>query len=99
MRILEFEVNGQVLRRTNEAEKIVAGSKNYLVCNFKIADHDWIGKKMVAVFNNDAVAVKQNLCKVPESVENKKSFKVQLVGADERGERIVTNKVLIEQVI
>ena len=99
MRILEFEVNGQMLRRTDEAKKIVAGSKNYLICNFKITDHDWIGKKMVAVFDNDAVAVKQNLCQVPESVENKKSFKVQLDGADEQGERIVTNKVLIEQVI
>lgn len=99
MRILEFEVNGKMLRRTDEAKKIVAGSKNYLICNFKITDHDWIGKKMVAVFDNDAVAVKQNLCQVPESVENKKSFKVQLVGADEQGERIVTNKVLIEQVI
>lgn len=79
MRILEFEVNGQVLRRTNEAEKIVAGSKNYLVCNFKIADHDWIGKKMVAVFNNDAVAVSKTFVKYQKVLKIRRVLRYSLL--------------------
>lgn len=100
MRKLMFVVNGQQLRKANDFSGIMAGSKGYLKCGLQLDDNDWRRARKVMVFNDQyAVAVNADYeCRVPDEVTDAKSFKVQLIG--QAGQtRMITNPVLIEQVV
>jgi hypothetical protein len=99
MRMLNFTVEGQRLKKEGDFSGIRAGSVNYLKCQFRSGDEDWKRSKKAAVFN-DIYPVsldETQSCMVPEEVSGDRSFRVQLVGQNGKT-RIVTNAVLIEQV-
>ena len=100
MRMLKFTVEGQKLAKCGDFTGVTAGSKGYLRCRFELSDPEWLTAKKIAVFNDEyAVAVSsKGECAVPDEVTDGKCFKVYLAGQNGKT-RIVTNKVLIEQVM
>lgn len=103
MRVLNFKLKGQSLRKTGDFSGIMAGSKGYLKCRFQADDADWRTAKKVAIFCDDHYAVldSNNECMVPDGVTEGKSFKVQMAGevtGIDRSVRMLTNPVLVEQV-
>lgn len=99
MRRLIFAVSGQQLAKHGDFTGVTAGSKGYLRCHFELSDSEWLAAKKIAVFNDEhAVTVgADGECAVPDEVTDGKSFKVYLAGQNGKT-RMVTNKVLIEQV-
>lgn len=99
MRRLIFAVTGQQLTKHGDFSGVTAGSKGYLRCRFELSDPEWLMAKKIAVFNDEyTVAVSaEGECNVPDEVTDGKSFKVYLAGQTGKT-RMVTNKVLIEQV-
>ena len=89
MRMLNFTVEGQRLKKEGDFSGIRAGS----------GDDDWKRSKKAAVFNDIYPVPLDEIqsCMVPEEVSGDRSFRVQLVGQNGKT-RIVTNAVLIEQV-
>lgn len=99
MRNLNFEIEGQKLKKNGDFSGIIAGTKNYLRCIFSFVDPDWDNMGKVAVFNDsEIVPIRSNMCLVPNSVSDSRNFKFYVVGKN--GNTIVnTNKILIEQVV
>lgn len=99
MRMLKFAVEGQQLAKRGDFAGVAAGSKGYLRCHFEQSDPEWLMAKKIAVFNDEyAVTVSaEGECAVPDEVTDGKSFKVYLAGQNGKT-RMITNKVLIEQV-
>ena len=99
MRMLNFTVEGQRLKKEGDFTGVTAGSKGYLRCCFALSDPEWLTAKKIAVFNDEyAVAVStEGECAVPDEVTDGKCFKVYLAGQNGKT-RMVTNRVLIEQV-
>lgn len=99
MRELNFAVDGLRLVKKGDFGGITAGSKGYLRCRFE-AGGEWSGAKKIAVFNEEHAVVlnAQGECSVPDEVTDGKSFKVYLAGQNGRT-RMLTNRVLIEQVV
>lgn len=99
MRNLEFKIEGQKLTKSGDFSGIIAGTKNYLRCVFSFNDPYWDSMAKVAVFNDStAVAIKSNMCLVPNDVSDDRNFKLYVVGKN--GNTIAnTNKILIEQVV
>ena len=88
MRRLLFSVDGQHLAKKGDFTGVTAGSKGYLRCRFELSDPEWL----------TAVAVSaEGECAVPDEVTDGKCFKVYLAGQNGKT-RMVTNRVLIEQV-
>lgn len=52
MRMLNFTVEGQRLKKEGDFSGIRAGSVNYLKCQFRSGDDDWKRSKKAAVFND-----------------------------------------------
>lgn len=100
MRELNFAVDGLRLAKKGDFGGITAGSKGYLRCRFETGGDEWRGAKKIAVFNEEYAAAlnAQGECSVPDEVTDGKSFKVYLAGQNGRT-RMVTNPVLIEQVV
>lgn len=102
MRDLNFEVDGQALRKVGDFSGIIRGSKKYLRCVFSYKGTDWSNMRAIAVFeyngNEYAVAVqKDGTCVVPDEVTDESYFKVFLVGVTGNDRKIITNKELINQ--
>lgn len=99
MRRLLFSVDGQYLAKKGDFTGVTAGSKGYLRCRFELSDPEWLTAKKIAVFNDEyAVAVSvEGECAVPDEVTDGKCFKIYLAGQNGKT-RMVTNRVLIEQV-
>lgn len=99
MRRLLFSVDGQHLAKQGDFTGVTAGSKGYLRCRFALSDPEWLMAKKIAVFNDEyAVTVSaEGECAVPDEVTDGKCFKVYLAGQNGKT-RMVTNRVLIEQV-
>ena len=96
MRMLKFAVEGQQLAKHGNFTGVTAGSKGYLRCRFEQSDPEWLMAKKIAVFNDEYVSA-EGECAVPDEVTDGKSFKVYLAGQNGKT-RMITNKVLIEQV-
>lgn len=99
MRMLNFTVEGQRLKKEGDFSGITAGSKGYLYCKVKTTDPDWMRAKKVLLFDEEyAVAVGANgECTVPDEVTDSRSFKLRLIG--QCGKILMmTNPILIEQV-
>lgn len=99
MRVLNFEVYGQNLKKIGDFSGIVSGTKGYLKCHANFADNDWKRALKVAVFDETyLVPMYDDSCMVPYEVSDKRSFKMSIVGKN--GDMVIkTNQVLIEQVV
>lgn len=102
MRNLNFEVDGQSLRKVGDFSGIIRGSKKYLRCVFSYKGTDWLNMRVIAVFEHDgneyAVAVQNDGSSiVPDEVTDESYFKVSLVGVSRNDKRVTTNKELINQ--
>lgn len=102
MRDLNFEVNGQALRKVGDFSGIVRGTKGYLRCRFEFKDSDWNNLTCLAVFEStgkeSAVLIqKDRTCQVPDEITDDAYFKIRVVGAHGKTKQIITNKELITQ--
>lgn len=102
MRDLNFEVDGQSLRKVGDFSGIIRGTKNYLKCHFSFEDNDWFGLRKIAVFENQGepsavMLERDNTCQVPNEVTDGTYFKVSIVGISGKDKKIITNKELINQ--
>lgn len=103
MRVLKFNVTGQILKVDNKCdfENIVAGSKNYLIAEFTF-DNEWLQYKKVAVFMNGKneypVLIEGNKCVIDSQALTSGWFYVYVVG-QLQNERINTNSVGVRQVL
>lgn len=52
MRMLNFTVEGQRLKKEGDFSGIRAGSVNHLKCQFRSGDEDWKRSKKADVFND-----------------------------------------------
>ena len=99
MRVLKFQVDGQVVKRSPGCDfnNITRGTKRYVKLQFSVSK-DWDGCVVAATFWNDvsAVQVKNGACAIPDEVTDNRRIKVSLTG--KRGDyKIVTNKIVIRQ--
>ena len=103
MRVLEFDVNGQSLSKSNNCDfsGIVPGSDGYLKAHFTFSN-DWSGTVKVAEFrtytSSDPVSVPiiNNECMVPADVTGGNRWYVKIVG--KRGSVIIlTNNCRVRQ--
>lgn len=102
MRDLNFEVDGQSLRKVGDFSGIIRGSKKYLRCVFSYKGIDWSNMRAIAVFehngNEYAVVIqKDGSCMVPDEVTDGSYFKVSVVDVSGKNKKITTNKELINQ--
>lgn len=103
MRVLKFNVIGQILKADNKCDfdNIVAGSKNYLIADFTF-DDEWSKYKKVAVFvngkNEYPVLIEENKCIIDNNALTSGWFYVYVVG-QLKNERINTNQVGVRQVL
>lgn len=103
MRILKFNVAGQILNRdeTCNFNGLVSGSKNYLEAEFDF-DAEWDGYKKIAVFVNGdeeyPAAIVKGKCKIDNDALTSRSFRVYVVG--KKGEeQINTTSIKVRQVL
>lgn len=103
MRLLEFQVNQQMLRKLpgSDFSGIVAGSSGYLHAKFYFTN-GWEGSKKVVVFNGEdeqdyAVLLDENNeCAIPSKALTGKIFEVTLYGAT-NGAILHTNALKVKQ--
>lgn len=103
MRILEFKVDKQVLRKQPGCDfsNIVANSVGYLKAKFNLSE-DWSGCKKVASFwvgdkEYPVLLDDNNMCDIPSESLVGNAFHVSLTGAKASGYRIKTTKFKIRQ--
>jgi len=99
MKTVDFIVSGQSLKPKDRISGLISGSKNYIQFRFGF-DKEWSGHKIAAVFHgvsageDEAVAVVNGVCTIPDAAASQKVFKVSLVGAA-KNDRITTNQVTV----
>ena len=101
-RVLGFAVKGQMLEKETGCDfgGLVAGTRGYLRAHFSF-DKDWKGCKIAASFfdadgREDAKAVIDGECEIPESALKKDVFYISLTGRRKEYE-ITTNRMTIRQ--
>lgn len=103
MRILDFEVNGQIITKKADCNfsNIVAGSEGYLQARFDFSP-EWDNCVKVAAFYYGRtefppqVIGEDNTCDIPAEALVNSMFHIQVIG-QRKGYKISTNKVIIEQ--
>lgn len=101
MRILEFEVNKQTIRKKPDCDfsGLVAGTRGYLRAKFTFSA-DWDGCRKAASFwrggKEYAVLLDQNACEIPAEVLTGGVFEVSVTGR-KRGLNIPSNRVRVKQ--
>lgn len=96
METLKFNVDKQHIVNTSPHPYLVAGTQNYLECDFQF-DASWVGYNKVAVFEQKHyVPIFGNRCRVPDDVARLKRFSVRIVG-EKKDVRIVTDFAVIDQ--
>lgn len=103
MRILKFNVTGQILDRDDSCNfnGLVSGSKNYLEAEFNF-NAEWDGYKKVAVFVNGnkeyPAAIVKGKCKIDNDALTSRYFRIYVVG--KKGEeQINTTSIKVRQVL
>ncbi|WP_270603976.1 hypothetical protein [Dorea amylophila] len=100
MRILQFTVSGQSLKKEGDFSGIVAGTNGYLQTSYNF-NNDWKDCKKAAIFSryekDYPVPIINGRCEVPEEVTGCKCWRVRLIGERE-GYRITTNQVEVYQI-
>lgn len=83
MRVLDFAIEKQNIRKHGDFTGLVAGSKDYLQARFSFSS-EWNGYRKAAVFTCQtgeyAEPINGCMCKVPNEVAAQCSFKVHVVG-------------------
>ena len=100
MRILHFRIEGQIIKPNGDFSGIVSGTKQYLYAQFHFSK-EWNGAVKVAEFRRFlqdpiSVAVKNNICEIPESVLSGKELYVRVIGK-KKEMRIRTNECTVKQ--
>ena len=101
MRLLSFNINAQRIEKDPKCDFtcLVAGTRNYLKAYFTFSS-EWQDCEKVAVFwrGNDeyAVRLENNMCYIPNEVLMGATFKVSVIGQNEKY-RITTNRILVRQ--
>lgn len=102
MRILEFNIDETLLSKNKNCDfnHIIKNSINFLQCVFNF-DSSWKGFVKVAVFNagykDYPVLLNNDLCMIPNEVTKYSSFKLYIVGQNQKGVKIQTKQIKIEQ--
>lgn len=102
MRILEFEIDKQVLKKKNDCDftGIIHGTRKYLNAKFNFSK-EWIDCTKVVSFWNDnkeyAVVLENDICVIPHEVLSDRRFGISIIGVREDGYRITTTKISILQ--
>lgn len=104
MRILEFEVEKQRLRKNPDCDfsNIVPGTSGYLKAVFHFNSPDWIGCKKAASFWLDdreypVLLDNENSCIIPADALMGGRFEVSVLGMREGSYRILTGKTKVKQ--
>lgn len=104
-RVLFYNINGQVLSEKPDGDysNIVKGTKNYLYASFDF-DKSWNGLYQVLEASNeydfknsDAVAIKNNVAMIPNSITDKKEIYIRVHGQNKLNQQICTNAIMIKQ--
>lgn len=104
MRVLDFIVTGQTLRRDPACDfsGIAAGSSGYLSARFRFSA-DWAGHKKAAVFTGAdgkeyPVGLRDGLCEIPAEALTGRVVRVMVVGR--RGfSNLPTNEIAFSQTV
>lgn len=101
MRVLEFNVDAQIIRKdpTCDFTNIVAGSKNYLHAHFTFSP-EWGDCIKVASFwrggKEHARLLENDMCDIPPEALTGRTFGVSAVG--QRGDYLITtNRTIVRQ--
>ena len=104
-RVLFYNINGQVLSEKPDGDysNIVKGTKNYLYVSFDF-DKSWNGLYQVLEASNEydfknssAVAIRNNVAMIPNSVTDKKEIYIRVHGQNKLNQQICTNTIVIKQ--
>ena len=99
---LTFEVNKQILKKSNDFPKVIRGSKGILECQFIFGD-EWANYAVSAIFQDstrsvvEMVTVIDSTCKIPDSVTDGKYFFIKLIGAKSTEQYTYTNTIIVDQ--
>ena len=105
MRTLKFIVDNQIIMRDPNCDfdDLVPGTEGYLQASFLFSP-DWSGCIKVASFFSalgveyEPQALKDGeTCMIPADALKKRVFKVQVLGKNASGKKIVTNKATVFQ--
>ena len=104
MRILEFEVQKQRLKRrqTCDFSGLVAGSKGYLHARFYFSEEEWtactnkVARFWIGDKEHAAMLDEHNCCEIPPEALVGAEFEVSMLGVAPKYE-IKTNKICIRQ--
>ena len=105
MRTLRFIVKNQTIKQDPNCDfsGLVPGSEGYLQAEFVLSP-EWKNMAVVASFWSNMgteyppqILGNTRTCAIPVDALKKKIFKVQLIGKDEHGTRLITNKVAVSQ--
>ena len=96
METLRFKVEKQHIEYIPPHSYLVAGTQNYLDCDFQF-DASWVGYNKVAAFERKYyVPIFNSKCRVPDDVARLKRFSVRVVG-QKRDVRNVTDFTIVDQ--
>lgn len=101
MRVLEFNVNNQILAKNPSCDfgNIVPGTEGYLRARFSFS-HEWDNCILIARFfrgnEEHACRIVDNTCDIPPEVLTGRTFNVSVLGQRDNY-RLTTNKILIVQ--
>ena len=103
MRILEFTVNGQRLKRASGCSfnHIIMGSKNFLRTRFTFRSSEWPYRTKIVVFKTSTKTEyiplnNMNECDIPDVITSSSAFTIQIIGVSGE-QRVPTNEVTIRQ--
>lgn len=103
MRVLDFIVTGQTLRRDPACDfsGLAAGSSGYLYARFRFSA-DWAGHKKAAVFTASGeeypVGLRDGMCEIPAEALTGRVVRVMVVGR--RGfSELPTNEIAFSQTV
>lgn len=101
MRTLNFEINGQNLKKNGDFTGLIIGSSGFLKCHADfssdwdqclIAASFWVNEEEYPVILDD-----NNECLIPDEVTSNKKFSVSFTGVGADHYTITTNKIKVYQ--
>lgn len=107
MRVLKFNVNGQIIEQDPNCDfsNLVPGSEQYLFAKFSFS-REWGGCAKVAAFysvlgHEYPPQILQyesmDMCAIPAEACANKTFKIRIIGKHPNGLRLKTNRIVVNQ--
>lgn len=105
MRVLKFIVDGQILKQDPECDfsGLIPGSEQFLKASFTFSPEWKSCTKVIAFFSRlgaeyPPCLLKDGIsCTIPSEAVNAKYFKIQVIGKNKDGLKMLTNKIEICQ--